>query len=226
MNYTGTINRMHTMREQAFRREVASSFDKMQKVLTEHEQIRFVWLPITIQYIAWHYAHKAMETAAERKIAEFRKLSRTVRELEKSWVQLVSKDVSPAGQEKIRQEAMRFIEFAGWDFTTLYYSVNAEVKKKAPGFNEDDLRTNAIISRLFIDHLIMHNHAMDVIVAERMGTTPDNIAAPPPPQMLELRKAMDAYTGLKGLIDYREKNIMLAMNIIGKRINEMEFKVA
>lgn len=108
--------------------------------------------------------------------------------------------------------------------TILYWTVNSEFKRAVPEYPYDEQRTYAIISTLFVDLLKEYNLKIDKLLSEKLHKK-DLEQSIIPPIIIELRRGMVAFAGVEGKFDYEQHDVKLAMEIIGNKIDRIEFGI-
>ena len=208
--------------EREFREGVRKDTEKMMNSFTQREHIQMAFIPLIFADLAFNYADKCRRYAADQRIEILKKLGRAYDEVKRNYFESVSKDLDRKHQRNVEQEMARFMEEYKKDFTILWFSVNAEFKKKMPDYPYSDMRTDAICGMLMVDLLYQNNTHMDEVIAERLGEKRQSIHDP---KIDALRSILDAYAGEVGQFDYKNENVELAKNIILRRVNEIEFNI-
>lgn len=208
--------------EREFRESVKKDTERMMKSFTQREHIQMAFIPLIFADIAFHYADKCRRYAADHRIEILKKLGRAYDEVKHNYFEQVNKDLDMKHQKQVESEMGRFMEEYQKDFTILWFSVNAEFKRKMPDYPYSDMRTDAICGMLMIDLLYQNNSHMDEVIAQRLGEKRQSIHDP---KLDALRSILDAYAGEVGQFDYKDKNVELAKNIILRRVNEIEFNI-
>ncbi len=210
------------LKEKTFDDKVVASTQQLMERLTLDEQMRVSFVPPVIIRLAWIYAYKAMEMAASERVSDLKKLCRVMKQLHTRYVDDLKKDLDYRHIEIIDREADCCIEELSRDLMILYFSVNQEFKRKYPHYNYDELRTNALISSLFIDMLARYNKRIDKLLAEKL----DNDKLVPSlihPLIQKLKIGVDCMAGVNEKFNREEINITLAMKVIENRIDKIEF---
>lgn len=212
------------LREQNFRKTVSDSTRKMLERLTVKEQMQVSFLPLIITQCAWVYAHKSMALAARDKISILKKLSRTLKMVHQRYEDDLRRDLDYKSRTKVQTQADEFMQSIAHDMMILYFTVRGEIIRCAPEYPCVEQRTYAIISLLFIDLLESHNKEMDKLLAEKLddcNLAPNVIH----PMTKHLRTGMTAFAGVEGKFNYDNFNVKLAIKVVGKRLNAMEFNI-
>lgn len=194
----------------------------MMNSFSQREHIQMAFIPLIFADLAFDYADKCRRYAADQRIEILKKLGRAYDEVKRNYFDSVSKDLDRTHQRNVEQEMARFKEEYRKDFTILWFSVNAEFKKKMPDYPYSDMRTDAICGMLMVDLLYQNNTHMDEVIAERLGDKRQSIHDP---KIDALRSILDAYAGEVGQFDFKNENVELAKNIILRRVNEIEFNI-
>ncbi len=212
------------LREQTFRKNVSDSTQKMLERLTVKEQMQVSFIPLIITQCAWVYAHKSMALAARDKISILKKLSRTLKMVHQHYEDDLRRDLDYKSRTRIQTQAEEFMQSISHDMLILYFTVRQEILRCAPEYPCVEQRAYAIMSLLFIDLLETHNKEMDKLLAEKLD---DCNLAPNVmhPMTKHLRTGMTAFAGVEGKFNYDNFNVKLAIKVVGKRLNAMEFNV-
>lgn len=215
---------VEVMREAAFRKSVSDSTRKMIECLTVDEQMKVSFVPLVITQIAWVYAHKSMELAARDKIQILKKLSRTLKLVHQKYDEELRRELDWKSRTRISTIAEQFMNGIARDMKILYFTVRQEILRCAPEYPCVEQRAYAIISLLFISLLEEHNREMDILLAEKLN---DKNLAPnvTNPLTLHLRTGMTAFAGVEGKFNFDDFNVKLAMKVVKKRLNEVEYSV-
>ena len=215
---------MADMREAAFRKQVKDGTQKMIERLTVEEQMKVSFVPLLITQCAWVYAYKSMELAARDKIQILKKLSRTLKMVHQKYDEELRRELDWKSRTRIEKQADEFMNGIARDMKILYFTVRQEILRCAPEYPCVDQRAYAIISLLFISLLEEHNREMDKLLAEKLN---DSNLAPnvTNPLTIHLRTGMTAFAGVEGKFNFDDFNVKLAMKVVKKRLNEVEYSV-
>lgn len=215
---------MADMREAAFRKQVKDCTQKMIERLTVEEQMKVSFVPLLITQCAWVYAYKSMELAARDKISILKKLSRTLKMVHQKYDEELRRELDWKSRTRIEKQADEFMNGIARDMKILYFTVRQEILRCAPEYPCVDQRAYAIISLLFISLLEEHNREMDKLLAEKLN---DSNLAPnvTNPLTIHLRTGMTAFAGVEGKFNFDDFNVKLAMKVVKKRLNEVEYSV-
>lgn len=211
------------IREERFREAVRRDAERLKRTLTEAERLSIAIVPVIGNGMAWAYAMKAAGKAAGYRVEALKRVTRAVRALRQDYEREMAKDISRDDLAAIERETDRFMACHERDFTILYFSVYAEVKRKMPSYPYDDLRAMAIIARLMIRLVDGHNRWADELIASRVGhggrTT--RMAA-----MTALDRCMEAYAGDPlGKFDYKSRDVTLSMRVIMNDLRKTDFNI-
>lgn len=219
------VKTMQEFQESAFLQKVAEGVQDMIDNLTLNEQMQVSFVPLIIEQIAWVYAEKAMACAARDKVSILKKLSRTLKLVHQKWDNELRRDLDFDHMKNVNEQVeMCLNNHLAKDVTILYWTVNSEFKRAAPEYPHQELRTYAIISTLFVDLLKDYNLKIDALLREKL----DNKNLEPsiiPPIITELRRGMVAFAGVEGKFNYENSTVKLGMDIIGKKIERIEFGI-
>ena len=90
--------------EGQFKEAVKDDVKMMLETFSFQENMEIVFTPLIITECAWHYALKVVKMAAERRIPQTIKLSRTVKMLREEYLKDVSIDLDKKHREKFMSE--------------------------------------------------------------------------------------------------------------------------
>ena len=212
------------LRERAFRKSVSEGTRLMIERLTLDEQMRVSFVPLIIAHLAWIYADKAMERAARDKVSLLKKLSRTLRMVRQRYDDELRRELDHAYFRRIVERTDMFADSISRDLSVLYFSVNNEIKRVAPEYPYDELRTYAVMSTLFIRLYETHNKEMDRLLTEKLR---DRHLSPnvTPPLIRHLNTGMEAFSGMEGKFNFKDLNVTNAMRVIKNRLGDIRFSV-
>lgn len=211
------------LREQRFRKQVSESTAELINNLTLEEQMRVSFVPLIIGRMAWNYAYKALALAAKYRVDILKKISRAIKAVDEKYRDSLRSELDFAHYNKINEQSDMCMAEMNRDLLILYFSVNNEFKRVAPGYPYDDMRSYAIISMLLIDQLIRYNRKVDDFLSQKLGRKvrstllPDHVEA--------LRTGMKAFSGVDGKFNYQDKDVTLGMKVIENRINQIHFSI-
>ena len=219
------IPSLNEIKEAAFLKKVSDGVQQLVDNLTLNEQMRVALVPLILEQIAWIYADKAMACAARDKVSLLKKLSRVLKLVHQKWNAELRRDLDFNHMKNVDEQVKMCVEgHLAHDLTILYWTVNREFKRAVPEYPHEELRTYAIISTLFIDMLKEYNSKVDALLAEKLNRK-DLEESVIPPIIKELRKGMVAFAGVEGKFNYDNSDIKLGMEIIGKKIERIEFSL-
>ena len=219
------VKTLKELQESAFLHKVADGVQMMIDNLTLNEQMRVSFVPLILEQIAWIYAEKAMACEARDKVSLLKKLSRTLKLVHQKWNDNLRQDLDFDHMKNVNEQVDVCVNnHLAHDLMILYWTVNREFKRAAPEYPHEELRTYAIISTLFIDLLKEYNLKIDELLAEKLKKK-DLEPSVIPPIIKELRKGMVAFAGVEGKFNYENSDVKLGMDIIGKKIERIEFGI-
>lgn len=211
-----------TIKEDAFRKEVAEETSKLLTDFTKEEQINIAFVPLIFNHIAWIYAMKAVQISVNDRIEMLKKVTRGIRKLRADYEREVSKDLDYRHQKHVEDETERFVSEYQYNFTILYFSVIRELDKKMPDYDHKEMRAYAIISMLMIKFVDEHNKRMDALIASKLGKSRPSVRM----QVMDaLYACMDAYASVSPAFDYSFADIKSSMEIIRCKLNQIEFEI-
>lgn len=205
--------------EQVFKQQVHDDTLKMLQTFTFRENMDIAFTPLIITEIAWIYAFKVTKYAADHRIPETIKLSRTVKMLRQKYIDECRKDLDYKHLQNLFDESERFLQTMAKDFLILWFSVNNDLKKEWSHLEFLDMRTDAYISIVMCEFLKEHNRRMDKIIEQKMGQS-----RPYKNPITEaLEECMEAYVS-PAKIDF-SNHVRTSMGILRNNIGKIEYNV-
>lgn len=205
--------------EGQFKEAVKDDVKMMLEIFSFQENMEVVFTPLIITECAWHYALKAVKMAAERRIPQTIKLSRTVKMLREEYLKEVSIDLDAKHREKFMSETDNFMKECSYDFTILWYTLNQSLKSNAYDLPYLDVRTEAFCAVVMCELLKKHNKRITNLIGERTGNFIDYTN----PKTDALRECMEAY------IEPAEINLAghveTALAIFDKNLKKIKFNL-
>lgn len=208
------------LKEEQFKQQVHNDTLKMLETFTFRENMNIAFVPLIITEVAWHYAMKVVKFAADNRIDEVKKLSRTVRTLREEYISTCRKDLDNKHIEKMEIAAREFVSLCRMDFTVLFYSLNNELKKKWSDYEYLDMRTDACIAMIMLQLLKEHNSSMDALMASKLGCDVPKYRNPINDKLWD---CMDAYASP---CKFKfEGHVETSMKIIRNKFDKIDFEV-
>lgn len=155
--------------EEQFKQQVHDDTLNMLKTFTFDENMAIAFTPLIMTEVAWHYAFKVLKYAADNRISETVKLSRTVKALREKYITDCRKDLDCEHMERMDKVGKRFVEFCQTDFMLMWYSINNQLKRESSSLVHLDMRTDACIAIVLLDVLYQHNRKMNELMAKKLG---------------------------------------------------------
>jgi hypothetical protein len=208
-------------KENAFVQKITEDTRLMMESMTFTEQMEIGYTPLIISHIAWMYAEKAVKEGARNRVDNLKYLSRAVKQIREKYLASLAVDLDYKHLYSIFKETERLHEQCAWDFTTLYYSVNNEIKRLHPDLPYDEMRSFAYISIVCIRVLREHMKKMDRRVAERLHRKLES--TPIHPCMDGLEQLMMGYLG-NCTMDVDE-NVKTGVKIFEKNLQHIQFNL-
>lgn len=207
------------MSEQEFKKQVHDDTLKMLQTFTFRENMDIAFTPLIITEIAWIYAFKVTKYAADHRIPETIKLSRTVKMLRQKYIDECRKDLDYKHLQKLFDESERFLQIMEKDFLIMWLSVNNDIKKEWSHLEFLEMRTDAYISIVMCEFLNEHNRRMDRIIEQKMG-----MSRPYRNPFTEaLEECMEAFVS-PAKIDF-SNHVRTSMGILRNNIGKIEYNV-
>lgn len=206
--------------EDQFKRQVHDDTMNMLETFTFEENMSIAFVPLIITETAWYFAMKVVKYAAEHRIPETVKLSRSVRALRDKYISDCRKDLDNAHIKKMEDAAAEFVKTCQTDFALLFYSMNNELKKQWANYSYLDMRTDACIAMVMLQLLKEHNKRMDELMSKKLG---GEVPVYTNPINESLRDCMEAYAAP---CKFKfEGHVVTSMKIIQKKFGQIEFEV-
>lgn len=98
--------------EAQFKKQVHDDTMNMLETFTFRENMDIAFVPLIITEVAWYYALKVVKYAADNRISEVKKLSRTVRALREEYISTCRKDLDNKHIEKMEKAAENLSAYA------------------------------------------------------------------------------------------------------------------
>ena len=206
--------------EEQFKKNVHDDTLNMLQTFTFQENMNIAFVPLIITEVAWYYAFKVVKFAADNRIPETVKLSRSVKALREQYLSDCSKDLDRKHIDKMEKSAEEFVKLCQTDFLLLFYSLNNELKKQWADYDNLDMRTDACIAIIMLQLLKEHNRRMDKLMESKLGGKVPSHRNPINDKLLDL---MDAYASPCKL--EFTGNVDTSMKIIRKKFDQIDFEV-
>ena len=183
--------------------------------MKEIQQVGFV--PLVITELAWIYAQQARDAAARNKLEMFRKLGKIFDEQRKEYDNYLSLNLDYIRRKTIKVEAESLIRDYEKDFTILSICCNQELKRVAPEYYYEDVRTPAIVSIELVGLVGAINKLNDTLLAKRLkGRLIEKTQMNP--YTAWLGDNMECYAGVDTkTYNYGNKDILNAIAVIRNR---------
>ena len=206
--------------EEMFKRKMHDDTLVMLKTFTFEENMNIAYVPIIITEVAWYYAMKVVKYAADNRIPDTIKLSRSVRALREEYLNNCRKDLKEKHLDQMRKAAEEFIGECQMDFLLLFYSMNNELKKQWPDYPHLDMKTDACIAIVILQVLKDHNERMDELMSDRLGNDVPSYRNPINDKLKEYMKAYAAPCKFEF-----SGHVETSMKIIRKKFGKIDFNV-
>lgn len=206
--------------EAQFKKQVHDDTMNMLETFTFRENMNIAYVPIIITEVAWYYAMKVVKYAADNRIPDTIKLSRSVRALREEYLNNCRKDLKEKHLEQMVKAAEEFIGECQMDFRLLFYSMNNELKKQWPDYPHLDMKTDACIAIVILQVLKDHNERMDELMSDRLG---NDVPSYTNPINEKLKKYMESYAA-PCKFEF-EGHVETSMKIIRKKFDQIDFTI-
>ena len=208
------------MIEELFKLQVHKDTMEMLDVFSFQENMDIAFVPFIITETAWHFAFKALSYAAENRISNTVKLSRSVKALREEYVSDCRKDIDYEHMKKMESAAVEFVSSCNMDFVVLFYSLNNDLKKRWYDVKHLDMKTYAGISVIMLRILYEHNKQMDKLMERKLGREVPSYRNP-------INDKLNNYmlSFLEPCEISFDGNIATSMKIIGKKFCQIDFDI-
>ena len=186
-------------------------------VFSTEEHIRIAIFPLIIAHIAYGFADRSIQYAAEHRIEELKPLSRAVKRLKQEYVNYLRSKLNVDQIRNIEVQTDQFVQLYQTKFMKLYFSTSNGINYQYKGIEYDELRTNAYLSMQFIKVCMEHENQMTDLIKLRLGKARKFHL----PTLAQLYDCMDAILG-----DYAIKDIQstqIAMKIFKQDLENLDF---
>lgn len=203
--------------------EAKRSARNMLDNLTLKEVKRTGIVPLVITEIAWTYADMARKAAAKYKLDMFVKMGRVYDSKRADYERWLAKDIDFNNRSRIKIEAERMLDDLKRDFTILYFCCNQELKRVAPEYNYEDIRTLAIVSIELCALVDSINKLNDIMLEKRIGEPQHTLLNPYTEWLWD---NMMCYAGVDTkFYNYRDKDILRACTVIKNKAFERDYDI-
>ena len=219
--YTGELPSAKSIHESILHTDAKMTTHLMLNKLTLDETMQIAFVPLIIAEMAWKYGLKAVEQAKDDRVESVKKLCRRIKTLRGAYNADIRKDLRYDSFIGMGEQANQFLDEIYIDMLKLFFAVNNEFKRAYPNEKWDKMRSYALISEKLIDVLDHYNKEMDVFLNEKLNreVEPTKIN-----RMVEdLRTAMVEMSSVGKEFNFENQSIQIGLNVILKRIKEMEF---
>lgn len=195
---------------------------RMTEELTEEEIVKVATVPLIIEGVAWHYCQRARDIAAQERIGELKKLSRSFVSLKESYDMGLREYLGAEQITLINNVTDAFLEEYSNDFTKLYFTVLNLLLKHYPEGQHLTVRTHGILAKLLTKTAQVYRAKADEAILVSRG-----IVDKPTGGEYEIVQALfdvaDAYAGEDSLIDYDDYNLQNGLKFFLYRLDEIRY---
>ena len=208
------------MFEELFKLQVHNDTMEMLEVFSFKENMEIAFVPFIITETAWYFAFKVLKYAAENKISDTKKLSRSVKALREEYIRDCRKDIDYEHMRKMESAASEFVSSCNMDFVVLFYSLNNDLKKRWYDVKHLDMKTYAGISVIMLRILYEHNKQMDKLMERKLGR---EVPSYRNPINDSFRKYMLSF--IEPCKISFDGNVATSMKIISKKFSQIDFEI-
>ena len=194
--------------------------EDMMNMFTLEESLKIAYIPSILAEVAFRYIEQIHSISRDKRL-DNKKECRIIRECVKEYQYTLYNGINREVLDNLFNQIGRFFDMVSWDITTLYFSINSELKKRHPELKEYEFLTYLNMVIAIIDYMRSFERKMDKIIQER---TKRPYASITNPNITKIRVICESLAK-QNHIDFTP-SINLAMTIIGKKLNEIEFVVS
>ena len=194
--------------------------EDMMKMFTLEESLQMAYIPSILAEVAFRYIEQIHAISRDKRL-DNKKECRIIRECVKEYQYTLYNGIRKDTLDNLFSQIGKFFDLVSWDITTLYYSINQELKSRHPELNEYEFLTYLNMVIAIIDYMRSFERKMDKIIQERAKRPYASITNP---NITRIRSVC-GNLAKQYHIDFTP-TINLAMTIIGKKLNELEFVVS
>ena len=193
--------------------------EDMMQMFTLEESLRIAYIPSILAEVAFRYIEQIHAISREKRL-DNKKECRIIRECVKEYQYTLYNGINKEVLDNLFTQIGKFFDMVSWDITTLYYSINQELKKRYPELKDYEFLTYLNMVIAIIDYMRSFERKMDKVIQERTGRPFASITNP------NITKIRDVCNMLANRwhIDFTPI-INLSITIIGKKLNDIEFVV-
>ena len=189
-------------------------------IMSLEESAKMIYVPFILTDISFKYIKEYIKISVSKRL-DNKKVVRSLRENMREYEYSRNKDIDFGAVKKLTEQVENFFETVNWDITTLYYSINSELKKCYPDFDEEyEYLTYLYMTVSLLKYVRQFEHEYEIIIQQRtkipyVSIENDSVA--------NIRQLCE-----KQLIDIRIKStpiIDLAIKIIAKKLSEIIFEI-
>lgn len=201
----------------SFPREITLQ-DMINKFPVE-EAVRIAYIPIILTKAAFQFAEFIAKQCAEYRLPykkETRLIKQSIYDYERETLGQVKIDVL----ETLENQVGHFFDEAGDNVQTLWYVINAELKKRYPKLENYDLLTNVYVCVSILEYVRCFEAAADHTIQERTSMPYVSIAN---------RQSVDVRNACLSIADkykiQQTEMIHLAIRVIANKVDSMVVSV-
>lgn len=206
--------------EERFQQEVEKSTRMLLDNLTFEEQMQVAFTPLVIHEIIFIYAEKARTYAITNGMDKFKKTSRELQQIRKDYIKEIRKDLDGAHVKKITDNTNVFMEECARDLQIMFFSVNAEIKKRYYDKGDDELYTYICIALLFVRFMYRYVDKMNLLVYKKCKKE-DN--AEINPYICKLARTLEDY--VQNVRVQENGNVKTCFQIFEKNLDSIKYEL-
>lgn len=156
------------MDEQAFKRKIHNDVKEMLDAFTWDEHKRIAYVPLVMQCVAWRYAFMAKQYAANNRISELKKMSRSIVQIYDMWMDTLRKDLDTAHIKRLQDAADEWMNDTSNDRVILQIQVSNAYLHEYREMTHRELFVLATCCRLLATFVQDYQRGIDEMVEQRL----------------------------------------------------------
>lgn len=188
-------------------------------ILSLEESAKMIYIPFILTDISFRYIDEFIKFSVSKRL-DNKKVVRKLRENMKEYGYSRNKDIDLDAAKKLSEQVDSFFETVNWDITTLYFSINSELKKCYPEFEDYEYLTYLYMAVSLMKYVRQFEHEYENIIQQRTKIPYVSIANVSVENIRCLCETQLNDTKIEStpIID-------LAIKIIAKKLSEIIFEI-
>lgn len=206
--------------EERFQQEVEKSTRMLLDNLTFEEQMQVAFTPLVIHELIFIYAEKARTYAIENRMDGFKNTSRELKQIRTDYLKEIRKDLDSPHVKRITDNTNVFMEECARDLQIMFFSVNAEIKKRYYDKGVDELYTYICIALLFVRFMYRYVDKMNLLIYKKCKKE-DN--AEINPYICKLARTLEDY--VQNVRVQESGNVKTCLQIFEKNLDSIKYEL-